>query len=64
MLNAVRVKAGSDQLVENLRRPFYATVPGRPSLALGAYFRLHLLGLQPGLTSERRLDLQRANSSV
>ena len=62
VLNAILAKAGFDEFVENLCRPFYAAVMGRPSLAPGVYFRLHLLGYLLGLTSERRMALQAADS--
>ena len=62
MLNALLAKVGFDTFVENLYRPFYAAVLGRPSLAPGVHFRLHMLGYLPGLDSERRIALLACDS--
>ena len=62
VLNALLAKAGFDAFVEQLGRPFYAAVMGRPSLAPGVYFRLHILGYLLGLESERRMAFLAADS--
>ena len=62
VLNTVLAKAGFDAFVEQLCRPFYASVMGRPSLAPGVYFRLHMLGYLLGLESERRMAFLAADS--
>ena len=62
MLNTVLAKAGFDSFVKQLCRPCYAAVMGRPSLAPGVYFRLHMLGYLLGLESERRMAFLAADS--
>lgn len=55
-------QAGFDAHVEKLCEPFYAKCMGRPSLALGRYFRLLLIGYFEELDSERAIAWRRADS--
>jgi transposase len=61
-LNAVLDAAGFDAFAERECRGFYAPVMGRPSLALGRYFRLMLLGYFEGLDSERGMAWRASDS--
>jgi transposase len=61
-LNAILDEAGFDRFAEELCRPFYAPVMGRPSLPPGRYFRLLLLGYFEGLDSERGIAWRAADS--
>jgi len=61
-LNEVLAGWRFDELVEELCRPFYAEVMGRPSLAPGVYFRLLLLGYFEGIDSERGIAWRCADS--
>ncbi len=61
-LNRVLDSEGFDRFVESKCRGFYAPVLGRPSLAPGRYFRLHLVGYFEGLDSERGMAWRAADS--
>ena len=61
-LNAILDAAGFDAFVENVCRPFYAPVMGRPSLTPGRYFRLFMLGYFEGLDSERGMAWRASDS--
>ncbi len=61
-LNGILDEAGFDRFAEELCRPFYAPVMGRPSLPPGRYFRLLLLGYFEGLDSERGIAWRAADS--
>jgi transposase len=61
-LNEVLAGWRFDELVEELCRPFYADVMGRPSLAPGVYFRLLLIGYFEGIDSERGIAWRCADS--
>jgi transposase len=52
-LNQVLAEAGFDRWLENLCRPHYAEVMGRPSIPPGVYFRMILVGYFEGLASQR-----------
>ena len=56
-LNRVLDEAGIDAFVDEQCAKFYADGVGRPSLALGRYFRMPLLGYLEGLDSERAIAL-------
>ena len=53
---------GFDDFVEGLCAKFYADEMGRPSLALGVYFRLLLVGYFEGIGSERGIAWRAADS--
>ena len=61
-LNELLETTGFDVFVEDLCRPFYALVMGRPGLAPGRYFRLLLVGYFEGLDSERGIAWRAADS--
>ena len=61
-LNALLDADGFDAFVEDACRVFYAPVLGRPSLALGRYFRLLLVGYFEGVDSERGIAWRAADS--
>src|SRR5713226_429850 len=61
-LNTILDAAGFDAFVENVCRPFYALVMGRPSLTPGRYFRLFMLGYFEGLDSERGMAWRASDS--
>lgn len=61
-LQAVLLGAGFDAFVEDLCRPFHATVMGAPSLPPARYFRMHLVGYFEGIASERGLAWRSADS--
>src|SRR6185436_822901 len=61
-LNELLETTGFDAFVEDLCRPFYALVMGRPGLAPGRYFRLLLVGYFEGLDSERGIAWRAADS--
>ena len=61
-LNRVLDEAGFDAFVEEQCAKFYADGVGRPSLALGRYFRMLLLGYFEGLGSERAIAWRAADS--
>src|SRR3954471_7279279 len=61
-LNAWLDADGFDAFVEEMCRPFYAPVLGRPSLAPGRYFRLLLVGYFEGIDSERGIAWRAADS--
>jgi transposase len=52
-LNQLLAEAGFDTFVENLARPFYAEVMGRPSIPPGVYFRMLFVGYLEGIDSQR-----------
>jgi transposase len=52
-VNQVLVEAGFDRFVEDLCRPHYATVQGRPSIPPGTYFRMLMVGYFEGIDSQR-----------
>src|SRR5687767_7947236 len=52
-LNELLAEAGFDTFVENLARPFYAEVLGRPSIPPGVYFRMLFVGYLEGIDSQR-----------
>jgi transposase len=52
-LNQVLAEAGFDNWIENLCRPHYAAVMGRPSIPPGVYFRMILVGYFEGIGSQR-----------
>lgn len=52
-VNRVLAEAGFDRFVENLCRPHYATVQGRPSIPPGTYFRMLMVGYFEGIDSQR-----------
>jgi len=62
-LNRLLDESGFDEFVEEVSRPFYARVMGRPGLAPGIYFRLLLVGYFEGIDSERGIAW-RANDSL
>ena len=61
-LNAILDAHGFDRFVEDLCRPFYAKVMGRPSVVPGQYFRLLLVGYFEGIDSERGIVWRAADS--
>jgi transposase len=63
-LNELLRDAGFDRHAEALCAPYYeaAPVPGRKSVALGVYVRMHLLGFVEGIDSERGLEWRFADS--
>ena len=61
-LQAQLIAAGFDGFVEGLCAPLYATRRGRPSLPLGRYFRMLLVGTFEGIDSERGLEWRCADS--
>jgi transposase len=61
-VNAVLDAHGFDRFAEDLCRPFYATVMGRPSLPPGQYFRLLLVGYFEGIDAERGIAWRAADS--
>jgi transposase len=52
-VNRVLAEAGFDRFVEDLCRPHYATVQGRPSIPPGTYFRMLMVGYFEGIDSQR-----------
>ena len=52
-VNRVLEEAGFDRFVEDLCRPHYATVQGRPSIPPGTYFRMLMVGYFEGIDSQR-----------
>jgi transposase len=52
-VNQVLAEAGFDRFVEDLCRPHYATVQGRPSIPPGTYFRMLMVGYFEGIDSQR-----------
>jgi transposase len=52
-VNRVLVEAGFDRFVEELCRPHYAAVQGRPSIPPGTYFRMLMVGYFEGIDSQR-----------
>jgi transposase len=52
-VNQVLAEAGFDRFVEELCRPHYATVQGRPSIPPGTYFRMLMVGYFEGIDSQR-----------
>ena len=61
-LQGMLAKAGFDRFVEELCVPFYASHKGRPSIPLGRYFRMHLVGYFEGIDSERGIEWRCADS--
>ena len=61
-LNQVLDHCGFDDWIEEVCRPFYAPVMGRPSLAPGIYFRCLLAGYFEGIDSERGIAWRCADS--
>ncbi len=61
-LNRILAESGFDAFVEGLCAVFYADRLGRPSLRPGRYFRLLLIGYFEGLSSERGIAWQVADS--
>ena len=61
-LDRVLRENGFDRHVEELCRPFYAPVLGRPGLAPGVYFRCLLIGYFEGIDSERGIAWRVADS--
>lgn len=61
-LNVLLDEQGFDRFAEDLCRPFYAPVMGRPSLAPGRYFRLLFVGYFEGLDSERGIAWRATDS--
>ncbi len=52
-VNRVLAEAGFDRFVEELCRPHYAAVQGRPSIPPGTYFRMLMVGYFEGIDSQR-----------
>jgi transposase len=52
-LNELLAEANFDAWVEELCRPFYAAIMGRPSIPPGVYFRMILVGYFEGIGSQR-----------
>ena len=52
-VNRVLDEAGFDRFVEELCRPHYAAVQGRPSIPPGTYFRMLMVGYFEGIDSQR-----------
>jgi transposase len=52
-LNRLLKEAEFDRFAEDLCRPYYAEVMGRPSIAPGVYFRMLLVGYFEGIRSQR-----------
>ncbi len=52
-VNRVLAEAGFDRFVEELCRPHYAAVQGRPSVPPGTYFRMLMVGYFEGIDSQR-----------
>ena len=61
-LNKLLAAHNFDAWVEEVCRPFYAPVMGRPGLAPGVYFRCLLVGYFEGLASERGIAWRCADS--
>jgi len=61
-LNKLLAAHNFDSWVEEVCRPFYAPVMGRPGLAPGIYFRCLLVGYFEGLDSERGIAWRCADS--
>jgi transposase len=61
-LNQVLEQADFDKFCEEQCRKFYHSKLGRPSLAPGVYFRLHLIGFFEGIGSERGIAWRVADS--
>jgi transposase len=53
LVNRVLAEAGFDRFVEDLCRPHYAAVQGRPSIPPGTYFRMLMVGYFEGIDSQR-----------
>ena len=52
-LNSLLAEAGFDRYVEDLCRPYYDEVWGRPSIPPGVYFRMLFVGYFEGVASQR-----------
>jgi transposase len=52
-VNQVLAEAGFERFVEDLCRPHYAAVQGRPSIPPGTYFRMLMVGYFEGIDSQR-----------
>jgi transposase len=52
-LNQLLAEAGFDPWLEELCRPHYAKIMGRPSIPPGVYFRMILVGYFEGIASQR-----------
>jgi transposase len=52
-VHRVLSEAGFDRFVEDLCRPHYAAVQGRPSIPPGTYFRMLMVGYFEGIDSQR-----------
>lgn len=61
-LQEVLLESGFDDHAETLCAPFYAKKLGRPSIPLGRYFRMHLVGYFEGIDSERGIEWRCADS--
>src|SRR5215470_12455187 len=61
-LNALLDEAGFDRFVEDLCRPYYADVVGRPGIPPGVYFRMLFVGYFEGLDSQRGIAWRCADS--
>lgn len=61
-LNGILDEHKFDRRVEHLCRKFYKSQYGRPSMALGVYFRSLLIGYFEGLDSERGIAWRSADS--
>ena len=63
-LNRILDESGFDAFVEKQCGQFYAAGVGRPSLVLGRYLCLLLLGYFEGQDSERAIALRAADSLI
>jgi transposase len=61
-LNGLLAEAGFDRFVEALCEPYYATTQGRPSIPVGVYFRMLLVGYFEGIGSQRGIAWRCADS--
>jgi transposase len=61
-LQSVLVEADFDGFAEALCKPYYAARMGAPSVPLGRYFRMHLVGYFEGIGSERGLSWRCSDS--
>jgi transposase len=61
-LNELLAEADFDRFVEDLCRPHYADLVGRPSLPPGTYFRMLFVGYFEGIDSQRGIAWRCADS--
>jgi transposase len=61
-LNQLLAEAGFDRFVEELCVPYYDRAQGRPSIPVGVYFRMLLVGYFEGIGSQRGIAWRCADS--